>query len=99
MNSTIVPPIPAPHAGGHPGLPADAPAAARTVFSLMRRLGHGPLAVQLPDGGGMREFGHQAEGTTHAAVTLNNWNVCAAALKSGDIGFAETYIAGDWHTS
>jgi cyclopropane-fatty-acyl-phospholipid synthase len=29
---------------------------------------------------------------------LKNWNVCAAALKSGDIGVAETYIAGDWST-
>ena len=27
---------------------------------------------------------------------LSNWNVCAAVLKSGDIGFAETYLAGDW---
>ena len=27
-----------------------------------------------------------------------NWNVCSAALKSGDIGFAESYIAGDWTT-
>jgi hypothetical protein len=24
--------------------------------------------------------------------------VCSAALKSGDIGFAESYIAGDWTT-
>jgi cyclopropane-fatty-acyl-phospholipid synthase len=36
--------------------------------------------------------------TPHAAITLRNWNVCAAALKSGDIGFAESYIAGDWTT-
>ena len=29
---------------------------------------------------------------------LANWNVCEAALKSGDIGFGATYIAGDWST-
>ena len=29
---------------------------------------------------------------------LKSWDVCAAALKSGDIGFAESYIAGDWST-
>jgi cyclopropane-fatty-acyl-phospholipid synthase len=33
-----------------------------------------------------------------AAITFKNWNVCSAALKSGDIGFAESYIAGDWTT-
>ena len=31
-------------------------------------------------------------------MTLKNWNVCGAALRSGDIGFAESYIAGDWTT-
>jgi cyclopropane-fatty-acyl-phospholipid synthase len=31
-------------------------------------------------------------------LKLKNWNVFSAALKSGDIGFAETYIAGDWST-
>jgi cyclopropane-fatty-acyl-phospholipid synthase len=29
---------------------------------------------------------------------LKNWNVFSASLKSGDIGFAETYITGDWST-
>ncbi len=33
-----------------------------------------------------------------ATLTLHNWNVFGAALKSGDIGFAESYIAGDWST-
>ena len=33
-----------------------------------------------------------------AHMRLLNWNVCGAALKSGDIGFAESYIAGDWQT-
>ena len=61
----------------------------------MQRLKHGTLAVQLPDGS-MQRFGSGQPPT--AAITLRNWNVCAAALKSGDIGVAESYIAGDWTT-
>ena len=76
-------------------LPAGAPAAARTVLSLLRRLSRGTLTVQLPDGQ-VQRFGDGQAPT--AAITLRNWNVCAAALKSGDIGFAESYVAGDWTT-
>jgi cyclopropane-fatty-acyl-phospholipid synthase len=76
-------------------LPSGTPAAARTVFKLLQGLRHGSLTVQLPDGS-MQRFGGEA--LPHATLALHNWNVCAAALKSGDIGFAETYIAGDWST-
>jgi len=76
-------------------LPRGTPAAARTVFKLLQRLCHGSLTVQLPDGS-MQRFGGEA--SPHATLALHNWNGCAAALKSGDIGFAESYIAGDWST-
>ncbi|WP_345064653.1 cyclopropane-fatty-acyl-phospholipid synthase family protein [Acidovorax lacteus] len=76
-------------------LPHDTPAAARTALKLMERLQHGSLTVQLPDGT-LQHFGQG--GGPAAAITLKNWNVCQAALKSGDIGFAESYIAGDWTT-
>jgi cyclopropane-fatty-acyl-phospholipid synthase len=76
-------------------IPPGAPAAARTALKLLQRLKHGTLAVQLPDGS-MQRFGSGQPPT--AAITLRNWNVCTAALKSGDIGFAESYIAGDWTT-
>ncbi len=75
--------------------PAGAPAAARTALKLLQRLKQGTLTVQLPDGS-VRRFGN-GQGP-NAALTLRNWNPCIAALKSGDIGFAETYIAGDWTT-
>ena len=78
-----------------PTIPQDAPAAARTALRLMQKLRHGTLMVQLP-GGSVQCFGNG--GMPHAAITLRNWKVCAAALKSGDIGFAESYIAGDWTT-
>jgi cyclopropane-fatty-acyl-phospholipid synthase len=31
-------------------------------------------------------------------LTIHRWEMCAEVLKSGDIGFAEGYMAGDWTT-
>ena len=81
-----------------------APAAARTALQLLGRLRHGTLTLQLPDGS-MQFFGETQRSAgagpgerSAAMIALRNWNVCSAALKSGDIGFAESYIAGDWTT-
>jgi cyclopropane-fatty-acyl-phospholipid synthase len=76
---------------------ASAPAAARAVFRLMQSLKHGTLNIRLPDGGTVN-FGSTVDTELRAAIRLHNWNPCAAALKSGDIGFAESFIAGDWST-
>jgi cyclopropane-fatty-acyl-phospholipid synthase len=75
--------------------PDRAPASARAVLRLLQRLRHGSLDVQLPDGS-QAHFG--VPDGPRAAIRLRNWKVCAAALRSGDIGFAESYIAGDWTT-
>lgn len=75
-------------------MPQDMPAAARTVFKLLQRIQHGSLTVQMPDGS-TQFFGDHAS-RPHASLHLHNWNCFSAALKSGDIGFAESYIAGDW---
>ena len=84
--------------------PIGARAAARTALRLLQNLRHGALTLYLPDGS-QRRFGeHPQQHAMHspqhpsASMTLNNWNVFGAALKSGDIGFAESYIAGDWST-
>jgi cyclopropane-fatty-acyl-phospholipid synthase len=81
----------------HP-MPAGAPAAARTCLKLLQKMQHGALTVQLPDGSvqrfGKSEVGHPLSGSLH----MHHWRVCSAVLKSGDIGFAESYIAGDWST-
>jgi cyclopropane-fatty-acyl-phospholipid synthase len=74
---------------------AEFPATARWVLKLLERFDHGTLLVTFPDGQRAR-VGH---GRPQADVTLINWNVFGAALKSGDIGFAESYAAGDWTTS
>ncbi|MEY4583919.1 MAG: hypothetical protein RJB10_416, partial [Pseudomonadota bacterium] len=78
-------------------IPANAPAAARSALKLLIKLRYDALTVQFPDGS-MHRFGDQDAKALHATLKLKNWNVFSAALKSGDIGFAETYIAGDWST-
>jgi len=88
MNSTTAP-------RSSPILPHGIPAAARTALQLLHRLQKGSLTMQLPDGS-LQHFG--PGGDPVAAITLRSWNVFGAALKSGDIGFAESYIAGDWTT-
>ncbi|MBY0469093.1 MAG: cyclopropane-fatty-acyl-phospholipid synthase family protein [Burkholderiaceae bacterium] len=76
-------------------LPDTAPAAARAVFRLLKNLKHGTLDIQLPDGSGLH-VGQASDGGLRASMRLVNWNVCGAAMRSGDIGFAESFIAGDW---
>ena len=80
-----------------PHLAASTPAAARAVFGLMKNLKHGTLDIQLPDGSHLH-FGTAIDTELRATIRLRNWNPCAAALKSGDIGFAESFVAGDWST-
>ena len=80
------------------------PGAARSALLLLEKLRHGTLTVQLPDGSQRRFGAHPQQHPLSSAqqpcatLTLHNWKVFAAALKSGDIGFAESYIAGDWST-
>jgi len=76
-------------------LPQSAPAPARSVLKLLQKLQHGSLTLQLPDGS-MQRFGAQT--LPHATLVLHNWTPLVVALKSGDIGFAESFIAGDWST-
>ncbi|NML85568.1 cyclopropane-fatty-acyl-phospholipid synthase family protein [Polaromonas sp.] len=76
-------------------IPGDAPGAARTALKMLLRLKHGTLTVQLPDGS-LQRFG--SGHAPMASLHLHNWNACGAALRSGDIGFAESYMAGDWTT-
>jgi cyclopropane-fatty-acyl-phospholipid synthase len=73
------------------------PSDVRLALRLLAGMKHGRLDVTFPDGQ-RAHFGdlHIAE---RADLRLANWNLVRAALKSGDIGFAESYIAGDWSTS
>ena len=69
------------------------PRAAQRVIQLLSRLQHGTLTVHWPDGTEQR-FGHHE--APFAVLHVHDWSVCAEALKSGDIGFAEGYMRGDW---
>jgi cyclopropane-fatty-acyl-phospholipid synthase len=75
-------------------LPARAPCAARIIFSFLGSIKGGMLIVNGPDGF-EETYGHDAGG--HAIrITLGDWDVLKACMKSGDIGFAETYMQGRW---
>ena len=81
------------------------PAAARGVLRLLAGLRHGQLDLQLPDGSWQR-FGQAAPSANqgsggpadrlHAAMQVNDWAVFGRALRAGDIGLAEGFIAGEW---
>jgi cyclopropane-fatty-acyl-phospholipid synthase len=74
---------------------ASLPKAATRLLGLLTRLKIGTLTVHAPDGN-FQVFGtHEAP---FAALHIHRWEMCAEVLKSGDIGFAEGYMAGDWDT-
>ena len=78
-----------------PDLGKSAPAAAKRGMRLLQSINHGGLHMVLPDGRSLR-FGNDQGPQAH--LHLHNWQVFGAALRSGDIGFAESFIAGDWDT-
>ncbi|GAB4401623.1 MAG: cyclopropane-fatty-acyl-phospholipid synthase family protein [Rhodoferax sp.] len=73
----------------------DVPRSARAVLALLQRLPHGSLSLVCPDGQVLR-FGPDPR--PHASLTLHSWAPLQAAMRSGDIGFAEGYIDGQWST-
>jgi cyclopropane-fatty-acyl-phospholipid synthase len=76
-------------------LPTDMPLAARRVLPLLQKLQHGRLHLRLPDGS-ESVYGHSEHPS--ASLVVHDWGVFAAAMRSGDIGFAESFIAGEWET-
>ena len=76
------------------------PTAGRFALKLLEKLHTGSLRLTLP-GGQVIQFGdihNHAPGQHHANLKLHSWSVCQSAIKSGDVGFAEAYIRGDWST-
>ena len=74
----------------------NVPMAAQRALRMLGSLSVGGLGVELPDQRQMN-FGNSQSGP-QASIRIHNWQVFAAAMRSGDIGFAESYIAGDWDT-
>ena len=77
-------------------LTKNAPMAAQRALRMLGSLSEGGLGVELPDQRHMN-FGTSQSGP-QASIRIHNWQVFSAAMRSGDIGFAESYIAGDWDT-
>ena len=67
-----------------------------TLLSLLSQLSSGHLKMTLPDGN-IREFGNKSD-ALHAETQVLDWSVFKQVLSHGDIGFAESYIRGEWNT-
>jgi cyclopropane-fatty-acyl-phospholipid synthase len=53
------------------------------------------LHLRLPDGS---ESVYGQGEQPRASLVVHDWGMFAAAMRSGDIGFAESFIAGEWET-
>ncbi len=70
------------------------PLRARLILKMLSSLKYGALHLELPNG----KSAHFGDDTYPVTLHLHDWSLCDAVFKSGDIGFAETYIAGSWST-
>ncbi|MDZ7595418.1 MAG: cyclopropane-fatty-acyl-phospholipid synthase family protein [Thiobacillus sp.] len=68
---------------------------ARQVIHLLQEIEHGCLHLELPNGMELT-VGH---GSPDAHLKFKQWSAFRDVLSKGDIGFAEGYISGAWHTS
>ncbi|NMM26092.1 MAG: class I SAM-dependent methyltransferase [Glaciimonas sp.] len=75
---------------GHLNLPAQV----KFILQMLRKLEQGALRMEFPNG----HYEHFGDHSHPVTLSLKNWDICNAALKSGDIGFAQTFIDGHWST-
>ncbi|MGD2141737.1 MAG: cyclopropane-fatty-acyl-phospholipid synthase family protein [Burkholderiales bacterium] len=73
------------------------PRAGRILLSLLSRLQLGRIELVAPDGDCFI-FQGDIPGP-NVSLEIEDWSVCADVLKSGDIGFAEAYVASKWETN
>ena len=71
------------------------PSSVRRVLSLLGRLKVGTLELSTPEGAVLRYGSGQAP---VSRITIKNWDALSNTLKSGDIGFAEAYMADLWRS-
>lgn len=81
-------PLPVRCPASHAGRPANA----RVVLGLLAQLEGGGLDVSLPDGSHQR----CGEGAVAASLAVAEWAVFDRILERGDVGFAESWIDGQW---
>ena len=72
---------------------------ATRIQAMLARLEHGLLTVHWPDGQVM-DYGQDQPDTAHlhAVLTLHDWRVLRMVLRHGDIGLAQAYREGLWHS-
>ena len=75
--------------------PARPSLARRVVLDALSGLRRGRLQLELP-GGAVHEIGEDA--SAPAVIRVRREAFFSKCLWSGDIGFAEAYIDGDWDT-
>ena len=79
---------------------ADAPTSGALVKTFIRRLLRkidcGEIVLQTPGGRTLTIGGKRAGEQTH--LTIHRWRCMLRLLASGDLGFAEGYLAGEWST-
>jgi len=71
-------------------------ASTQTLLGLLAKLRGGHLVLTLPNNE-IREFGNRVD-QLHAEIQVLDWSVFKQVLSHGDIGFAESYIRGEWNT-
>jgi len=70
------------------------PAQVQLLLRMLSRVEHGTLKLECPDGK-LLKFGNENPTVT---LSLKSWEPFLAAIRSGDIGFAESYLQGEWQT-
>lgn len=65
-------------------------------LEALKHIEYGRLILVTPEGY-KREFIGQDYGPS-AHLKIYNWNVLDTLMTRGEMGFAETYIKGDWHS-
>ena len=75
----------------------QAPRSARAVLALLEGIEHGSLEVRLPDGHRLR-FGQHDNGNSGTLLEVGSWSVFDWVLERGDVGLAEAWIDGHWHS-
>lgn len=72
------------------------PRSGRFMLRLLARLQHGRLDLVVP-GGQTFSFTGELPGPD-AVLEIRDWGVFDAVMRSGDVGFAETYLDDRWQT-
>jgi cyclopropane-fatty-acyl-phospholipid synthase len=76
--------------------PQQGDASTAALLGLLAKLRSGHLVLTLPNKE-VREFGNSSD-QLHAEIQVFDWSVFKQVLSHGDIGFAESYIRGEWNT-